>query len=222
MHRRLIAAITFALLGAGMAAHAQKHDAKQDQYRYKWVDAQGLPHYSDSLTEDAIRRGYDVVNNQGLVVRHVNRPMTAAERKAANARAQASARAQAERQRQQREDQQMLAAYPTEADFATAQQAELDNLDQSIKTTRMNLHSQESSLSELLAHAASIQGSGGKVSVSLNQRIALQRKAVSEQRDTLDRLIKERASAETEAKARLHRYRELRAQEQRQLEGAGS
>jgi hypothetical protein len=217
MHRRLIVAITFALLGTGIAAQAQ--GAKQGPFRYKWVDAQGLPHYSDSLTEQAIKRGYDVVNNQGLVVQHVPRPMTRAERAAAEAKNRATAQAQAERLRRQQEDAQMLAAYPTEADFAATQQAELDNLSQAIHTIRMNLRSQEQNLSALLAHAANIQSGGGKVPANLSQRIAEQRQAVTAQRAMLDRQIQARAVAEKDVQAKLARYRMLRARQQAEDNG---
>ena len=50
--------------------------------RYKWKDAQGGAHFSDTLPPEALQMGYDVVDAQGLVIRHVDRPRTVEERKA--------------------------------------------------------------------------------------------------------------------------------------------
>lgn len=215
MHRGVLIAAAWAGLFAGTVALAQTPQ-KTGHFRYKWVDTQGQVHYSDSLTNEAIRRGYDVVNNQGMIVRHVDRPMSAAERRAAEAKQQAAAEAAHERQEQADADQRLLAAYPTESDFAASQQAELDNLTQSIRTTRMNLRSQEESLSELLSHAANIQAGGDKVPAALSERIAAQRAAVTEQRATLQQRTEARDQAQQAIQARLAHYRALKAQQQKQ------
>jgi hypothetical protein len=213
MHRRVLIAAAWAGLLIGAVALAQPPQ-KGGHFRYKWVDAQGQAHYSDSLSDEAIRRGYDVVNNQGMVVRHVDRPLTAAERKAAEARQEAAAVAEQKRQQQASADQRLLAAYPTEADFAASQQAELDNLTQAIRTTRMNLRSQEENLSELLSHAANIQAGGDHVPHALSKRIAEQRASVTDQRATLKHQVEEREQAEQAVQKRLAHYRQLKARQQ--------
>ena len=78
--RKFLSVIIAGTLLAGVAAHAQKVNGN----RYKWVDPQGLPHYSDSLTAEAMKAGYDVVNDRGMVVQRVPRQLTAAERVVAN------------------------------------------------------------------------------------------------------------------------------------------
>src|SRR5690606_30129250 len=51
--------------------------------RYKWRDADGNLHYSDSLPADANVYGYDIVSAQGIVVKHVPAAMTPEQRAAA-------------------------------------------------------------------------------------------------------------------------------------------
>ena len=75
MHRSLRIAIVVALL-AGGAVHAQSGSS----IRYKWHDGQGLVHFSDSLNAEAMKYGYDLVNDHGMVIRHVPRQLTAEER----------------------------------------------------------------------------------------------------------------------------------------------
>ncbi|MER3546553.1 MAG: DUF4124 domain-containing protein, partial [Rhodanobacteraceae bacterium] len=81
---------------------------------YRWRDAQGGLHYSDSMPPDAVRFGYDIVNDQGLLVRHVDREKTPAERAAAAAQAEREAAAKRAADSQALADRQLLAAYPNE------------------------------------------------------------------------------------------------------------
>jgi hypothetical protein len=46
-----------AVLFASLSAHAQN----TGDMRYKWYDGQGLMHFSDSLTADAMKYGYALV-----------------------------------------------------------------------------------------------------------------------------------------------------------------
>ena len=81
-------------------AHAQTENT--NGMRYKWRDGQGLPHYSDSLTSDAIKYGYDVVNDRGLVIQHVERQLNPEERAAARKASPASSPAPRSRPRRYR------------------------------------------------------------------------------------------------------------------------
>lgn len=216
--RTFVISVAALSLLLGLSAHAQSgHD--KNNYRYGWRDPQGQQHYSDSLTREAIRDGYEVIDSQGMVVRQVPRALTPQEQVAAAAsasKARSAARAHAE---QQQADRQMLSAYPTEQSFVDAQQAELDNLDQSIHTTELNLKSQEENLAELLDHAAGIQSAGDTVSKALSERIAHQRAVVAEQRRTLEHQHQERQQAKQRAERQLRHYREVHARLQAQLQG---
>ncbi len=205
MRSRLIA--TAALIAAFQAWGQQAGGG----VRYKWVDEHGLPHYSDSLSADALRFGYDVISDQGGVVRHVDRPPTAQERaeQQRQAAAQAAARRAAEAER--RNELQLLAAYPTEASFRRAQKDRLDSIDQEIETTRINLRNQEKTLADLLARAGDLEHAKQPVPAALSDRIAEQRNVVATQRDALQRVQEARAAAERQAAVDLARYRALQA-----------
>jgi len=181
---------------------------------FRWHDAQGVVHYSDSIPPEAVRFGYDVVDDQGLLVRHVDREKTPAERAAAAAEAARLAAAKRATEQQELADRQLLSAYPNEAELKEAHQAKLAQMQQSINTTQSNLRSQEQSLADLLAHAAELERNGQPVPAYLRKRVADQRQSVADERNEVARMQREREQTAQQFDAEMQRYRMLRAKEQ--------
>lgn len=179
---------------------------------FRWHDAGGGLHYSDSIPPEAVRFGYDILSDSGLVVRHVEREQTPAERAATTA---AAAKAAAEKRAvQERElaDAQLLAAYPDEAMLRNAHHERLQQMQRNIITTQSNLRSQENSLADLLAHAADIERSGKTVPPFLKQRLAEQRQSVADERHEIVHLQNELAETKRKLDAELLHYRAISAQ----------
>jgi hypothetical protein len=207
--RKFVFAVAIGLATA-LTAHAQHNGV-----RYRWHDAKGLSHYSDSLTAEAMKYGYDLVNDQGMVIRHIERQLTPEERVAADKlAAEETMRRQAEQARA-RADAQMLNAYGDEAALKTAQQQELETIDQQIRTTQLNLRSQEKALAELLGRAADLERAKQPVPKYLVDSIAQQRNVVAGQRATVERQQDRREAAQTQAARQLERYRALKQAQQR-------
>lgn len=195
----------------GTVALAQNNTTNNNNFRYKWKDASGHSFFSDSLTPEAMKSGYDVVNAQGVTVRHVDRQLTADEREAARKVADQQAAAQAAADQRKRDDAQLLNAYPDEAAFSTAKQAELDNVEQAARTTRMNLQGQEKALADLLNRAGDLERSKQPVPPYLNDRITEQRNTVAGLRAALQRQQAAKDAAQVNMDAQLKHYRELKA-----------
>ncbi|HEY9513254.1 MAG TPA: DUF4124 domain-containing protein [Rhodanobacter sp.] len=213
MHKSLPLLVA-AILFASQFALAQE----SSHVRYKWQDAQGLMHFSDSLSAEALKYGYSLVNDQGLVIGRVQRQLTPDERAAANKlAAQQAAQQRAARDLANREAQ-MLNAYPDESMFRIYQQQTLDAIDQQIHTTQINLRSQENALTDLLARAADLERNKEPVPPSLVDSIAKQRTVVTGQRSALTRQQATRASTVQAQSQQLTRYRELRTAQQRKAE----
>ena len=200
-----------AVLCIGTAAFAQKNTNNNNAYRYRWKDPSGQSYFSDSLTSEAMKAGYDVVNAQGMVVRHVDRQLTPEERAAAKKIADQKAAAEQARQQKLRADAQMLNAYPTEADFTAAKHAELDNFEQAARTTRLNLQGQEKALADLLNRAGDLERAKQPVPKYLTDRITEQRNTVATLRATLQRQQDAKEAARVNTEAQLLHYRELKA-----------
>ena len=210
--RKSLSILTITALLASTAVCAQQH-ASGNGMRYKWVDGKGLPHFSDSLSQDAIKYGYDVVNDQGLVVQHVQRQLSPEERAAAQKLAAQQAAAQRAAQDRARADEQMLSAYPDEAAYKVALQQALANMDQQIHTSKLNLRSQEQALTELLGRGAEFEHNKQPLPKFLQDSIAKQRGVVSDLQALLQRQQAQRAQAAQAQAQQLAHYRALQAEQ---------
>lgn len=211
MHRLALTLLATTLIGLGLSAAAFAGDNSTPATHYRWKDASGVVHFGDTIPSSALTGGYDIVNDQGRVVRRVSRELTPAERHAAAATAARDAATKRDAQMRKVEDAQMLSAYPSERDLDQSQQAQLQQIQTDIATLQTNLHSQEDSLTELLAHAADMEHSGKPISPYVNKRIADQRQTVNGERGTLVQRRADFANAQARFAARLTHYRALRA-----------
>lgn len=200
-------------LAMSLATCAQAHQQNGADYHYRWVDATGLAHYSDNLNTRAVKTGYDILNNHGMVVRHVRGQLSSEQRKLALVEAARAASTQRADQQKYLHDRRLLQAYPTESAFKAAQNARIKNLDQDIHTTRANLDSQEHNLTQLLNRAADIDRGGNDLPKALQKQIDTQRQAVLKQRQLLKRQLAQKESLREEAFANLAYYRQLQSQQ---------
>lgn len=200
---RFVASVLLVVSAVALAADGHN--------RYRWHDADGGLHYGDALPLDASKFGYDILNEQGIVVRRVERAKTPAERAAAEALAKRAEEARQQAERQRRDDRQMLAAYPTEADLARSHEHELGLLDQNLAALGTELESLESSLGEQLDAAADYERDKQPVPARLGEQIGELRKRVTDQRDYIGRREAEREATVKRFAAELARYRSLRS-----------
>ncbi|OOG38986.1 DUF4124 domain-containing protein [Rhodanobacter sp. C05] len=207
--RKLLTVVVVTMLLASLPVHAQQ--TMGGGIRYKWHDGQGLLHFSDSLSAEAMKYGYDLVNDQGLVIQHVARQLNPEERAAANKLAEEEAAKRRAAQEVANAEAQMLSAYPDEDSYKISQQQQLDTIDQQMHTTQINLRSQEKALTDLLARAADIERTKSPVPKFLSDSIASQRDVVTGQRSTLQHQQALRAQTVQQQVKDLARYRQLKA-----------
>ncbi len=201
--------IALALCGWSVLALAQSSTTAHNHF--KWRDGQGNLHYDDSLPDEAIKYGYDIINSNGLVLKHVERAKTTEELKAEKAQAEKTAAAQRAADEQLKNDQQILAAYPTETDLVASQKAQIDMIDQTVLATQVSLQNQEKSLSELLAHAADLDRNGKPVPVSLQQQIDSLRVTIEKQKAYITNKGAEKDADTQRFASELAHYRDIQA-----------
>jgi Domain of unknown function (DUF4124) len=197
-------------LAAACGANAQSGPGQHN--RYKWRDAQGNLHFDDVLPPEAQQIGYDIVNPQGLVIKHVDRLKTAEEMQADQAAADKAAKQKRAADDQARTDEQTLAAYPNEEELVGAQHAQLDMIDQNIHATEISLQSQEKSLTEMLSHAADLDRAGKPVPDTLKLQIDALRVNIEKQKGYITTKQQEKADAAKRFEVDLAHYREVQAQ----------
>ncbi len=196
-----------ALLIAGVAAAAPPTPSTH----YRWKDAQGVVHFSDTIPASALAGGYDVVSSDGRVIRHVQRELTPAERKAAAAEAAREAAAKRRAQQQTIEDAQLLSAYPDVQSLEASQQGQLRQIEGDIATLETNLRNQEATLTDLLGHAADLEHAKQPIPPYIHKRIAKQRQTINDERHALSQRREDLADARVRFAKQLEHYRELRA-----------
>lgn len=179
--------------------------------RYKWRDAEGNLHYTDSLPADAGVRGYDVINAQGVMVKRVDPAKTPEEKAEAKLAAEAARAEKAAAEQQMRADRQLLAANPTEDDLKETQRQQIEMVDLQIKGLQSGLESLEQSLTDLLGRAADLERSDRPVPPRLAGQIADMRKKIEDQHGAIDRRNAERTKVVETFAAELEHYRSLRA-----------
>lgn len=202
----------FITLSLGLASLAAAQSAPSNMH-YRWVDASGLPHFSDSLTQDAVKYGYDVINANGMVVTHVQRQLSPSERAAADREAAEQASKQHAIDEKKRRDIELINTYPDENALKDEQQQVLDNLDEQMNTTRSNLHSQDAALTDLLNRAADEERAKKPVPKFLVDQIATQRNVVADERALLERQKAHREATVQQQAQELQHFRELKASE---------
>ena len=162
------------------------------------------------LTPEALKFGYDILNAKGVVVKHVDRQRTPEELFAAETAATAAAAAKHDAEMQAITDKRMLAAYPTEKDLVSAQQAQFDSIDQNIRAATNSLGVQERDLSDALARAASFDREGKPVPETQQKQIESLRKSVDSLRAYIARRQNEKVEATKKFEIDLAHYREAR------------
>lgn len=201
---------TTAVVVLACAALAPPAHAARAHTQFRWTDGQGIPHYSDTLTMDALQYGYDVLSDKGLVVKHIDRQRTPEELFAEEKAAAEAAEAKREAEAQAQSDRRMLAAYPNEADLVKARQEQLNGIEQNIHAAANSLSVQEKSLSDALDHAATFEHSGKAVPDATRKQIESLRDSAEKLRGYIARRQKEKVEATRKFQVDLERYRQAR------------
>ncbi len=180
------------------------------QKLYRWVDADGKVHYTDSLPPEAVNQARDEINRSGVTVNRVDRALTPEERAARRVEEAEAARLANIQAEKDKMDAVLMGSYATEADLARAYRERFDLLDQSLEAARVGIRSQEKSLQDQLAHAAALERGGKPVPATVKSTIESANKQVEDQREYLRRREVERQNLQAEYDGILQRYRILK------------
>ncbi|MFO1414890.1 MAG: DUF4124 domain-containing protein [Burkholderiales bacterium] len=122
--RALVAAVAL----AGFAAAAQATT-------YKWVDDNGVVHYTDKIPVEALNKGNVVLDKNGVPIKRTDPAMTPEQRRA---KAEEEARAQQlakDRELVERRDRALLATYTVESEIDLARNRALSTIDSQVQSS---------------------------------------------------------------------------------------
>ena len=152
-------------LGAELPIAAASNDPAGPQPKrwYRFVNEAGIPTLSDQITEDHVRRGYDVLDRNMQVLRRMP---------AFNEDAHQKDKVRREAMlRQQQEDARILRLYSSARDAELARNRLLDTLETSIGYNAIQLMRLKRLRSELVEHAADQERSGRTLKAQTKDQI---------------------------------------------------
>lgn len=178
---------------------------------YRWSDDQGRIHYGDHVPPRYVNRGYQVLNDQGVVIRVVPPAKTpeelARERREAAERAERERRARA----QAAYDRFLLESYTSEEDLLRTRDRRLASLQGAIDAARHRLRDLRQRLEGLTRQAAELERQGQAVPAELRREVAELRRQMEHERRFIRLQRRRQEEVRRQAETDLARYRWLQA-----------
>ncbi|MEZ5568476.1 MAG: hypothetical protein R3E54_09085 [Halioglobus sp.] len=136
----------------------------RELYRYR--NDQGNVVVDYQVPAEYVGKGYEVLNDEGMVIRVVPRELTEEEKKAADAQKKLEEAARAEQERLRQWDESLMLRYSTVADIEAARERALSNLRIRLSILKGNRRSLKQKIENYQAEAADIERSGRQVDMA--------------------------------------------------------
>ena len=138
---------------------------------YRYINDEGNTVIDYQVPPEDVKKGYEVLNEKGVVVRVVPRELTAEEQKEADARKRLEEQALAEQQRLKEWDEALLLRYSTVEDIEAAKKRALGDLRIRVSILKSNKRSLKQQVENYQAQAAEMERMGREVDVARLQAI---------------------------------------------------
>ena len=103
---------------------------------YKWVDDQGVVHYTDKMPPEAINKGSIELNKQGVPIKKTDPALTPEQRRAREAEEERARQAAKAREEIERKDRALLQTYTTESEIDLARKRALGTIDGQVQSAQ--------------------------------------------------------------------------------------
>jgi hypothetical protein len=163
-------------------------EAAKSKQLYRYRNAEGNVVVGYQVPSDSIGGGYEVLNNEGIVIKVVPRALTAEERKAKDAQKRQEEAAMAEEERLRLWDESLMLRYSTVADIEAARKRALSNLQIRVSILRGNKRALKQEVENYQARAADTERAGMEVEVTRLRQI----ESLQSEIETTDRAIRDR------------------------------
>lgn len=155
---------------------------------YRYTNDQGTTVVGYQVPPEYVARGYEVLNEQGVVVQVVPRELSAEEQQEHDAQRLLEEQARAEEQRLREWDESLLLRYSTVADIEDARERALRDLRIRVNILKSNKRSLGQQVENYQAQAAEIERSGREVDIERLRAIEdLQGEIATTERSIADR-----------------------------------
>ncbi len=177
---------------------------------YRYRNAEGNVVVDYQVPVELISGGYEVLNNEGMVIKVVPRALTPEERAIENAENEREREARAEQERLRKWDESLMLRYSTVDDIEDARRRALGDLQIRMSILKGNRRALKQKVENYQTQAANMERSGMAVDVERLRAIEiLQSEIASTERDIKDR-EREIEELETAYDADIERFEMLR------------
>lgn len=181
---------------------------------YKWVDEKGNVHYSDRLPPHLAKKKHEELNNQGIILKNVERDQSTAEREQARLeeekRLDERRKIQAEEAKQNLRDKILLDTFTTERDLLLTRDERLSMVDSIISLTISNNQSIQQQIDNTQAQIEVLRKNEREIPENLIKKQENLHGQLEKNKDFINIKTKERAGLEKQFELDLMRYRELK------------
>ena len=155
--------ITGCALAAAAALSGVDDALSRDLYRYR--NAEGNVVVDFMVPAEYVANGYEVINDEGVVVKVVPRQLTEEEQKVRAAQQELDEQAVTEQERLRKWDESLLLRYSTVEDIEEARERALQNLRIRVSILKSNKRSLKQQVENYQAQAAGLERRGQQVDV---------------------------------------------------------
>jgi hypothetical protein len=138
---------------------------------YRWVDENGVTHYTDTLPPTQVEKGHTDMNERGMVVGKTLPAKTPEELKRDKELERIRDTEERAKKRQEAADKMLLSTFRSIDDLITARDGHLASIEGMVKLTRSNILRLQARLHDLRAAAANLERTGKPIPPQLNQNI---------------------------------------------------
>jgi len=159
--------------------------ALQAQRLYRWVDAEGAVHYSDTLPPSAVDQGHTQLNPEGLRVERVPPPPTLEERAAAQALAERQAEEARALERARERDRELLASFQVVEDVLLARDGRIAAVEARVQILRDQIRLDQDALREAHAQPPAEANDAEATRAQLTRLIEIERRILTRYADMI-------------------------------------
>ncbi|PLW71026.1 hypothetical protein [Pseudohalioglobus lutimaris] len=157
---------------------------------YRYTNDEGSVVIDYQVPPEHVKKGYEVLNDKGVVIRVVPRELNEEEQKEADAQERLEAKAMADQRRLKEWDESLLLRYSTIEDIEAAQERALMDLRIRVSILKSNKHSLKQQIENYQAQAAELERMGRPVDLERLQAIEdLQAEIAATDRAIADREV---------------------------------
>jgi chromosome segregation ATPase len=207
--------------GAGLALAALILAASAAQAKtYKWVDDQGVVHYTDKMPPEAINKGSVELNKQGIPVKTIDPALTPEQRRAKEAEEDRARQAAKAREEVARRDRALLQSFTTENEIDLSKQRALRTIDAQVQSAQAYVVTLNKRKDEIKGRVAALNGKPPppaleREAISVNEELEKQTELLATKR-------REIAVVTARYDADKQRWRELRLIAEAEAEAASA